>query len=111
MIITRWQAVAVCADQLAQQAGLAQGTGGQDPDGFAAALEQASPWRCDLVRHAIEDIEAMLAAGTTALGVLETRGQDVTVPALALWREVEAAQRSLAELLQSLDRTHETAAD
>lgn len=85
--------------QLAALAHIHAGDHAAPPHAFIAALEDATDWQCELAWQGVEDIAAMLAAGMAALDVLVSRGIDPRVPALALWREVDAAQRGLLAML------------
>jgi hypothetical protein len=110
----RWQAIHIGAARLARLAGL--GPASDMPVSQRAqeeilrdaalirALESTSAWQRELVCQALEDIEAMMRSGMMALDVLTARGRDVTIPALALWREVDAARRSVMAMLAAAGR-------
>ena len=68
---------------------------------FPDAIVDAAPWHRDLAEQALEDIDAMLQPGLTALQALEARGHDATAPALALWREFYNAREGLLGLVPS----------
>ncbi|WP_394730328.1 hypothetical protein [Altererythrobacter sp. GH1-8] len=65
---------------------------------FPDAIVDAAPWHRELAEQALEDIDAMLQPGLTALQAIEARGHDVTAPALALWREFYHAREGLLSL-------------
>lgn len=106
-MIARWQAIGVHRARLARLAALGdpQAAAGPDdlpddlPNDLIAVLATAHDWQRELAWQGVEDITAMLHAGMAALDVLESRGADARVPALALWREVHAAQLSLFAML------------
>ncbi len=95
----RWRAILAGTARLAGLAGLGEPAAVSGEAGLIAALEGASDWQRELAWQGVEDIAAMLAAGMQALEVLESRGQDAGVPALALWREADAALRGLMAML------------
>jgi hypothetical protein len=95
----RWQAIADHSARLAVMAQLHSGANAGTPPIFSGALEDTSDWQRELAWQGLEDILAMLQAGMAALDVLEMRGVDPRVPALALWREVDIAQRSVLAML------------
>ncbi len=49
----------------------------------------------EIAEQGLEDLDALIQPGLTALLAIEARGQDTTAPALALWREVHSARQSL----------------
>ncbi len=98
-MIARWDAIGRDAARLAGLAHLGAAPASDDATGFVRVLECASDWQRELAWQGVEDITAMLASGMAALEVLAGRGIDARVPALALWREVDAAQRSLLGML------------
>jgi hypothetical protein len=100
-MIARWRTIAADAGLLAGLAGLHETSTPEQPDGFFSALEKASEWQCELAWQGVEDIEALLQSGMAALGVLQDRGQDAQIPAMALWRELDAARRSVMAMLES----------
>jgi hypothetical protein len=108
-MIARWQAIEAGAATLARLAGLgdvlsAQGKAGPESrskDRFVEALKTACEWQLELAWQGVEDVEAIMQSGMIAIDVLEARGKDPRIPALALWREVDAAQRSVLEMLNT----------
>jgi len=98
-MIARWQAIGSDAARLAGLASIGQRPESEDAGDFISALECASDWQRELAWQGVEDIAAMLQAGMAALDVLASRGIEPQVPALALWREVDAAQASLRAML------------
>ena len=51
-----------------------------------------------LANEGVEDLDAILQPGLTALRTIRARGQDTTAPALALWREFHALRSALLNL-------------
>ena len=102
----RWEALGHEAEQLAQLAGL--GPHDAMPTAFPEAIERTSQWQRDLVRNAVEDIEAMMQPGLTALCILAERGQDVSAPALTLWRELHAARSAVLRVLAAEESSEPT---
>jgi hypothetical protein len=97
-LIQRWLALHDQAGQLARIADLAPEPQ-PDPDGLAAQLAAASAWQLALVEQGIEDIDALMQPGLTALRTITVRGRDATSPALALWREFHAARAAVLAVL------------
>lgn len=98
-LIARWHAITSDAARLARLAELGQPPAPGDTDDFVRALECAADWQRELAWQGVEDITALLASGMAALDVLASRGIAAHVPALALWRELDAAQRDLLGML------------
>ncbi|MFN4037898.1 MAG: hypothetical protein ACK4IB_01055 [Erythrobacter sp.] len=98
-MIARWHAIHSGMLRLAALAELAEANACIAAPDFIAALEQANDWQRELAWQGVEDIAAMLDAGMSALAVLESRGIAPRIPALTLWQEVDAAQRSLLAML------------
>lgn len=98
-MIARWQSTHATVNRLASLAGLGKEQQPASQRAFVRALEQAAEWQRELAWQGVEDIEAIVDSGMEALAVLEARGQDVSTPALALWREVHAARRGVMGML------------
>lgn len=62
---------------------------------FPERVTQAGEQRAYFVRRGLDDIDAMLQPGLTALRLIASRGLDTTAPALALWREFYYARAGL----------------
>lgn len=62
-------------------------------------LGEATEWQRELAWQGLEDIDAMMRPGMAALSSLEGRGQDVTAPALALWREFFNARGAVMSVI------------
>ena len=70
---------------------------------FPNAIVLAGPAKHELAEQGLEDLDAILQPGFTALLSIEARGQDTTAPALALWREYHAARQSLLAMCAPAD--------
>lgn len=100
-LIARWEGIHTGAAVLARIARISDAARPAGVPGFVAELENAAEWQRELAWQGVQDIEAIMQSGMLALDVLEARGKDASVPALALWREVDAAQRSVLAMLQT----------
>lgn len=65
---------------------------------FPVAIRKQLPGRVDIAVNGVADLLAITEPGLSALYAIEARGQDVTAPALALWREYHAAREALLAL-------------
>ncbi|QUL37205.1 hypothetical protein [Erythrobacter sp. JK5] len=88
----RWDALHVQAGQLAELAQIAPERAGSSRAAFSERLAAASEAQRQLAWQGMEDIDAMMQPGLTALRTITARGQDAAAPALALWREFHAAR-------------------
>ena len=95
----RWQHLHEQAGRLAELAQLGKEAPHADSDAFSETLTGAMEWQRELAWQGIEDIDAMMQPGLTALQVIAGRGQDVAAPALALWREFHAAREAVLTVL------------
>jgi hypothetical protein len=100
-MIARWHTIVGDTGQLAVLAGLHEAAAPGQADAFLRALAQASEWQRELAWQGVEDIEALMQSGMAALDVLSERGQDARIPAIALWREVDSARRSIMAILEA----------
>ncbi len=99
-LTAQWQALHALGNQVGALAGLA----GEPYQGQMAEIGRdlmtlAEP-RAGLGQQGIEDIRAMVSTGLDALKTIADRGQDVTAPAVALWREYFIARAALIDLMQ-----------
>ncbi|MBV7258657.1 hypothetical protein [Erythrobacter crassostreae] len=95
----RWEDLHRKAAELATLAQLAPEASQTDGAAFATILGNADEWQRELAWQSIEDIDAMMQPGLTALKVITSRGMDANAPALALWREFHAAREGVLHLL------------
>jgi len=65
---------------------------------FPAQLGEASEWQRELAFQGMDDIDAMMRPGLTALATLTHRGVSAKAPALALWREFYDARSAVMGL-------------
>lgn len=72
---------------------------------FPDRILDAAPWNQELADQALEDMDAILQPGLTALQAIEARGHDTTAPALALWREFYHARECLLGLAPEASAT------
>lgn len=105
----RWEELHRQADQLAQLAHLSPEQTGGEISRFPALLAGATQWQRDLAWQAVEDIDAIMQPGLTALRTITARGQDAQAPALALWREFHAARDAVLEVVRSHEETADAA--
>lgn len=91
----RWEELHSAAAQLAKVADLAPERFEGRLAAFPDLLGEANEWQRELAWQGVEDIDAMMRPGLTALGTLEQRGSDVTAPAIALWREFYCAREAV----------------
>ncbi|MEP0189291.1 MAG: hypothetical protein ABJP70_03570 [Erythrobacter sp.] len=96
----RWSALHDRADELALMAQLATEPRAKKCDAFANLADGASDWQRNLAAQALDDIEAMMEPGLTALKFLEQRNQDPCSPALALWREFYSARDAVLTMFE-----------
>lgn len=96
----RWDDLHAQGAELCELAGLSNETVAVDGVVLAAMLEDASEWQRNLAWQQIEDIDAMMQPGLTALRTIASRGQDILSPAQALWREFHAAREAVLHLIR-----------
>ena len=99
-LCTQWDAVHALAAQVAVMADISPERSDDIVAGFRPLLSGANDWQCNVAARGIEDIEALLRLGLTALATVTTRGQDPGAPALALWREFHHARETVLAVLQ-----------
>ncbi|EAQ28606.1 hypothetical protein NAP1_13443 [Erythrobacter sp. NAP1] len=99
-IETRWDALQMRADEVAALAQLAPERGVMSGDALIALFADVEEWQVELAQRAIEDLDALMDKGLTALGTLVERGNDTTAPALALWREFYHGREAVLSLLR-----------
>ncbi|MEL6530375.1 MAG: hypothetical protein AAFQ27_10460 [Pseudomonadota bacterium] len=91
----RWEQLHAQAERLAELASITPELFDENLALFPEHLTQCSQWQQDLAWQGIEDIDAMMQPGLAALHTINTRGQDTSAPALALWREFHAARNAV----------------
>lgn len=96
-----WKALHDQAAQVGELADLMPEDFAEEMAQFSHRLGDAKSWQVEMAQQGIEDIDAMMQPGLTALRTITTRGQSATAPALALWREFHAARQSVLKLLDS----------
>lgn len=100
-MLARWNAIQHASASLAASAGLGEEELAKDLVSLPELLVNAADWQRELAWQAVEDIAVMLDAGMAAMDVLAARGKDARIPAMALWREVDAARRSVLAMLET----------
>ena len=99
MITRKWERLHSEASELASFAHLGPEQSSAYMASFPAMLEHAGDNQRQRVLQGIEDIDAMMQPGMTALRTISARGVDVGPPALALWREFHAAREAVVEIV------------
>lgn len=110
MITRKWERLHSEANELASFAYLAPEQSNAYVASFPAMLEHAGDSQRQRALQGIEDIDAMLQPGLTALRTISARGVDVGPPALALWREFHAAREAVIEIVADPSQTGAAAA-
>ncbi len=93
-----WQRLHDQAGEVAELAGISREKFEGEIAAFPGHLCDAGEAAQELAWQGIEDIDAMLQPGLTALRTITARGQDASVPALALWREFHCARAAILRL-------------
>lgn len=91
----QWDAIHQQADEVARLAGLSIEPCSTERAAFPILLAEAHEWQRGVVERGLEDVDAMMRLGLTALGAVTARGQDASAPALALWREFHHAREAM----------------
>ena len=94
----RWFSLHENAQIIASMAALARENYEGAIASFPERIANAGDERLARAELTLEDIDAILQPGLTALLTIQGRGQDTTAPALALWREVHASRASMLDL-------------
>lgn len=94
-LLIRWDAVHTQAARIAELAQISAEPVNAHSAAFPVLLAEANSWQQDIARRGIEDIDAMMRVGVSALANVTARGQDASVPALALWREFHHAREAV----------------
>lgn len=97
-IADRWQALHKTANEIAEKAALAHEEMDGELASFPLRVAGAGGTRAWYVKRGLEDMDAVLQPGLTALRLIESRGLDTTAPALALWREFYHARAAVLSL-------------
>ena len=99
-IASRWEVLHATGVEIAAMAALAREPYAGELASFPDRIAQGDNSRLQLALWSLEDIDAMTQPGLTALAAIQARGQDVTAPALALWREFHAARNAVLALCE-----------
>lgn len=96
----KWVAIHALGAQIAVMADIAPEKSDDILAAFPALLDGANAWQYGIAASGVEDAEVLLRLGLTALATVTARGQDPSVPALALWREFHHARETVLSTLQ-----------
>jgi len=94
----KWAALHDAAVVVATLAGVDDELPPTDIRDFPAMVRSAAPWRREIAEKGIDDLAAIMEPGISALLAVHARGSDPRPPALALWREFDAARTALFAL-------------
>ncbi|TNE59517.1 MAG: hypothetical protein EP341_02105 [Sphingomonadales bacterium] len=94
----RWAALHDAGQEIGALASLAAEPFDGKLESFPHDIIERGGARYTLARDGIEDMDAILQPGLTALRAIKARGQDTTAPALALWREFHALRAAILGL-------------
>lgn len=97
-IASRWSALHEMGQAIATKAALSSEPFSGDLATFPERIAMSTISHMQLALWSLEDIDAMTQPGLTALNAIEARGQDVTAPALTLWREFHHARSAVMAL-------------
>ena len=96
---SKWSAIHDAAATVGKLAGVSDEERKPEVRNFPAAIRDAENWRREAAEQGIEDLSAILEAGLSALLAAHARGANPNAPALALWREFNAARDALLALV------------
>ena len=99
-IASRWFVLHEMGQAIAVKAALSTEAFSGDLAAFPERIAQGNISHIQLALWSLEDIDAMAQPGLTALTAIEARGQDVTAPALTLWREFHRARSAVMALCE-----------
>ena len=99
----KWEALHETAQVIGTMAQLAREDYSGEIAAFPNAVVLAGTAKQELAEQGLEDLDAIIQPGVTALLAIEARGKDVTAPALALWREFYSSRQSMLTLCAHAD--------
>lgn len=94
----KWSALHDAAGVVAYLAGLGEQPQSHEIRDFPGAIRGAALWRRRTAEQGVDDLAAIMEPGIAALLAVNARGADARTPALALWREFDAARTALLDL-------------
>lgn len=97
-VAARWELLHETGREIASMAALAAEPMREPFASYPERIEAAGATRLALAHRGLDDIDAMMQPGLTALRLIAARGLDTTAPALALWREFYHARAGLLAL-------------
>jgi hypothetical protein len=95
----KWAALQDAGKAVALLAGLEAEPASAQIRNFPPLLREVDQRRREVAERGIEDLAAIMEPGLAALLAVNARGADAKAPALALWREYQAARQALMALL------------
>lgn len=95
----QWAALNEAGNVVATLAGLSPERPNPAIRNFPALMRDCEGWRRALADNGVADLSAMMEPGIAALLAVNARGVSTAAPALALWREFNAARAAILALL------------
>jgi hypothetical protein len=97
-ITALWAALHEATGIVAAMAGAVDNTRSAQVLAFPAAITATGGWRLRLARQGLDDLNAILSTGITALLCVHRSGGNAAAPAQALWEEFLTARDGLIAL-------------
>lgn len=94
----RWTALEEAGAAVALLAGIGPDAAASRQPGLPEAFTRVQGWRREAMANGLEDLAAIMEPGLAALLAIKSRGSNASAPALALWREFDAARTALFAL-------------
>lgn len=94
----RWKALEQAGAAVAILAGIGGDAAASQSDMLPDAFIRVQGWRREALANGLEDLAAIMEPGLAALLAIKSRGNNAAAPALALWREFDAARTALFAL-------------
>lgn len=94
----RWKALEQAGAAVAILAGISGDAAASQSGVIPEAFISVKGWRREALANGLEDLAAIMEPGLAALLAIKSRGSNATAPALALWREFDAARTALFAL-------------
>lgn len=101
LLTAQWEAINLAASEIAAFAQLGKEKSQPQWGDFVGRIATLKPAERTLVQNVLIDMDAMLEPGLKALRALSEQGNDVTFPALALWREFYHTRQALVDLVEA----------
>lgn len=94
-----WEALHEAAAAVAVLAGREPEPAGEWISDFPSRISTLDGWRKELVESGVADLSAIMQPGLAALLCVNSRGQNASAPAEALWQEFYAGREALLRIL------------